>query len=412
MAYITREDGEHFVIPSYRDVLSAKKPGLLRREILLLSSNYGDYIALQRKNVDQYEVAFSTDPGYLLGETVWHYFKRPQDLVYCEAIPNTFEAILVIVKSGIVYLDGTFPFEAIPDELMVFRTQQNNFEVYIHGDVPISEAPEEGKFAFNASSVKSFAVLDAPVFPALPLVKAFQLRLVDVVLREKGIGVFPLKKIMSILGIIVLLWLGWNYLSTHKKELPRVIIRATDPYQSYLYALATPDPAEQVKWIANNMTTLFSIPGWVVDSADYLNGVLNAHVMSKGTRSDVLFKWAEQNNAKIQVSVDGFHVIMKRTFPNRGLPATIYRLNHVIAVLADSLSYIQPGNNMDVSVEVPRGRYTERGLKVNFTELTPGSLKFIGEIFKNLPIILVNVTVKVDSAGYLSGSINLKALGN
>src|SRR3990167_1150336 len=102
MAYITREDGERFVIPSYRDVLSAKKPSLLKKEVLLLSSNYGEYVALQRKNIQQYEAAFSPDPGYLLGETVWHYFKRPIDLIYCEAIPNTNHAILVIVKGGSV----------------------------------------------------------------------------------------------------------------------------------------------------------------------------------------------------------------------------------------------------------------------------------------------------------------------
>ena len=75
---------------------------------------------LLRKNADQYEVAFSPDPGYLFGESVWHYFKRPLDLVYCEAIPNTSEAILVIVKAGIVYLDGSFPLDSIFDEISYF----------------------------------------------------------------------------------------------------------------------------------------------------------------------------------------------------------------------------------------------------------------------------------------------------
>src|SRR5690348_12369046 len=100
MPYITREDGERFIIPSYRDVLSAQKPGLLKKEILLLSETYGQYITLQKKSSTQYEVTFSHEPGVLLGETIWHYFKRPSDLIYCEAIPNTAEAILVIVKSG------------------------------------------------------------------------------------------------------------------------------------------------------------------------------------------------------------------------------------------------------------------------------------------------------------------------
>ena len=49
MAVITREDGERFVVPTYRDILSAKKIGLLKREIQLLSTNYGEYITLQKK---------------------------------------------------------------------------------------------------------------------------------------------------------------------------------------------------------------------------------------------------------------------------------------------------------------------------------------------------------------------------
>jgi len=66
MPYIAREDGERFVIPSYRDVLSAKRANLLKKEILLLSENYGSFIALQRKNTQQYEVAFSPDTGLFL----------------------------------------------------------------------------------------------------------------------------------------------------------------------------------------------------------------------------------------------------------------------------------------------------------------------------------------------------------
>src|SRR5579862_3627590 len=158
MPYITREDGERFIIPTYRDVLSAKKPSLLKKEILLLAANYGEYITLQKKGNFQYEVAFSPEAGNLLGETVWHFFKRPRDLIYCEEIPNTTDVILVIVKSGSVYLDGSFPADSVPEELIVFQTQQNNFEIYTYGDVPISETAEPGKFAFDTTSVKSFKV--------------------------------------------------------------------------------------------------------------------------------------------------------------------------------------------------------------------------------------------------------------
>ncbi len=36
MAFIAREDGEHFVIPSYRDVITAKQEAALKKDILAL----------------------------------------------------------------------------------------------------------------------------------------------------------------------------------------------------------------------------------------------------------------------------------------------------------------------------------------------------------------------------------------
>src|SRR5579862_9218133 len=183
MPYITRDDGEHFVIPSYRDVLSAKQKSQLKKDILLLSQSYGEYITLQQKSPTQYEVAFSPDTGYLLGESIWHHFKRPPDMIYCEEVPGTTEAILVIVKNGSVYLDGSFPKESIPEELIIFLTQENHFEIYTYGDVTISQTPAEGKFSFESNSVKSFTVLDKPVFPTLPLLKIYRLQLVEPVLK-------------------------------------------------------------------------------------------------------------------------------------------------------------------------------------------------------------------------------------
>src|SRR5580692_9804853 len=130
MPYITRDDGEHFVIPSYRDVLGYTNKAQLKKDILALSEKYGQYITLQKRG-PKYEAAFSPDAGYLLGECVWLHFKRPLDMIYCEIVPNKAEALLVVVKEGSIYLDGQFPIDGIAEELIVFLTQQNQFAIYI-----------------------------------------------------------------------------------------------------------------------------------------------------------------------------------------------------------------------------------------------------------------------------------------
>ncbi len=412
MPYITREDGERFVIPSYRDVLIAKKQSLLRREVLLLSANYGEYMTLQRKTADHYEVAFSPDPGYLLGETVWHYFKRPDDLIYCEVIPNTSEAILVIVKSGSVYLDGSFPIDAIPDELVIFRTQQNNFEIYIYGDVPISETPEEGKFAFDAASVKSFTILDDPVFPTLPIVKAFQLQLVEVVLKSKGIGVFPTRQIILVLVLLGLIWMGWTYITSRPTAPPTLILPPPpNPYQNYINTLKSPDPSEEIRWLANTIWQLSTIPGWRPTGLEMTNNSMRVNVRSLGARTDLLFEWAKKNNATIDVLQTGFVIVMNLNFANRPTPTSLYRVNEVIANLTDSLSYIIPGNNMAVGVVANKGKYLERPVSINLNTVNPTVLDLVSRQLKNLPLILDKVMISINGDLNLAGTISLKVLG-
>ncbi|MCD6039234.1 MAG: hypothetical protein K0S27_634 [Gammaproteobacteria bacterium] len=416
MPYITREDGERFVIPSYRDVLSIKKASLLKREIFLLASNYGEYIALQKKSVNQYEVAFSTDPGALLGETVWHFFKRPQDLIYCEAIPNTSEAILVIVKSGSVYLDGSFSIDSIPEELVIFQTQHNQFDIYLYGDVPISQTPTEGKFSFDAGSVKSFNILDKPVFPTLPVVKIFQLQLVDVALKAYGIGVFPIKQLSLAVIALGLLWMGWVYLTTHRKEiaLPQVFVGVVNPYQVYIDALTSPNPANQIHQVVDDMALFFTIPGWYPNSVSWAgkgNNQVIASVKSQGARTNVLYDWAAKNNIKVELQPDGFYVRASSVSPNRLPPTRISKLDDVIANLIDRLSYIVLGNPLSIKRYTDKGKYFETELTIKFSDLSPTMLNVIGQQFKTLPLVLSDINMSV-SNGRLSGSIVLTALGN
>jgi hypothetical protein len=415
MAYITREDGERFVIPSYRDTLSTKKSNLLKREIMMLSSNYGEYITLQKKGDFQYEVAFSPDSGYLLGESVWHYFKTPVDMIYCEGIPNTTEAILVVVKAGNVYLDGRFPIEAIVEELIIFKTQQNNFEVYIHGDVPLSEAPEPDKFSFDTSSVKSFTILTDPVFPQVPTIKSLQLQLVTTVLTAQGIGVFPTRKVVGIMVTLGLLWMGWSYINTEEKPLPMTTFsNNVNPYQEYQKELTSPDPAKELHLVANKIRFLYSMPGWYPAAVEYLPGttsLLRASVESGGAKAQVLLDWADKNNVQVEVAQDGIYVNISSTLQNRSPPKTILPFQDVIALLVDRLSYVQPGNSLKLGVFMDKKVYKETTLTISLSNISPLTLDLVAELLENLPLVLFKVSLKVNN-GNLSGQIILQVLGN
>lgn len=410
MAYITREDGERFVIPSYRDVLTVKQKAQLKREILLLSQNYGEYITLQKKNATQYEVAFSTDTGYLLGESIWHYFRKPLDMVYCEAIPNTSEAILVIVKAGGVYLDGRFPLDSIPEELIIFLTQQNNFEIYIYGDVPISETHQPGKFSFEPNSIKSFNVLEKPIFPSLPLLKIYQLQLVDSVLKGLGIGVFPVRRIL--LGIIAigLIWMLWS-IFTEKKVVVQ-FIPTSNPYQNYFAALQSPDPANEIRDVLRRANILLTMPGWNVNSISYSKGKLYITVTSLGGRLEDLQNWSEHRGAQATIQPNGVSITMPVSIPpNRVLPTHIYAIQDILASLIDKVGAVYPGNHMKLGTFNKKGPYTDVTITLSFENISPTLLVLIGDQFKDLPIVLQNVTFTVVN-GDLTGSLIIDVLGN
>lgn len=412
MPYITREDGERFVIPSYRDVLTVTQKSQLKKDIYTLSRNYGAYITLQAKGPNQYEVAFSPDPGYLLGESIWHHFNRPLDMIYCEAIPNSSEAILVIVKSGAVYLDGSFPLESIPEELIIFLTQQNNFEIYTYGDVPISQSPEPQKFSFESSSVKSFSILDKPVFPTLPLLKAYQLQLVEQVLKAHGIGIFPVKSVIYIVALVAIGWLGWSYLKQEKVEAP-VVYEAPkpDPYLSFYSRLTSPAPDEEIKQVASKLSLLNTMAGWNPVSGSYTPGSFIVLVVP-GSNIELLKNWAYANGASVSIGTSGVFVALPMSIQNRLKPKVIYSLNNTIATLIDRIVLIYPGNHIQLGELKSEVVYSSIKINIMLESVTPIILALIGEQLKDLPLILTEIRLGTISNGQLTGTITLEGLGN
>lgn len=410
MPYITREDGEHFVIPSYRDVLSAKQKSVLKKDILVLSQSYGEYITLHKKSTSQYEVAFSPDTGYLLGESIWHQFKRPLDMIYCEAIPNTTEAILVIVKAGSVYLDGSFPLDSIPEELIIFLTQQNNFEIYIYGNVPISETPETGKFSFEASSVKSFTVLDKPVFATLPLLRIYQLQPVEYVLKTQGIGVFPTRQILIGLAALGLAWMLWSYL-TAEREMIQEAPPEVNPYLVYNSSLATPSPDQEISQFVSVTKLFFAMPGWIPAHFSYIQGKLTVTVQSTGGSTHELFQWAKDHDATLSIQQEGVFILMDTKVTNRPVPKTIYPVKQILGTLIDRIAAVYPGNNLKLDAFDNKGVFTDVAVTVNLANVTPAVIALIGNQLKDLPLYLQEVALDVEK-GNFSGTIIIHALGS
>lgn len=412
MPYVAREDGEHFVIPSYREVITAKNTGVLKKEISVLAKNFGSYITLQRKGPIQYEIAFSQEGGYLLGETVWNQLKRPADMIYCEAIPNSTDAILVIVKEGAVYLDGQFPVDSIPEELVIFLTQQNNFDIYTFGDVPISEKPEVGKFSFESTSVRSFTVLDKSLFNELPLLRIFHLAPVNDVLKFYGIGVFPAKK--AVIGVVILFVIGfmWTYMTAPKEVVTELIVQQVNPYIGYVEEMTSPPPNEEVALFIDHLRTLFTVPGWEIKDFSYTAGKTTATVTSLGTSIAVLQAWANNNNASVNLSSNTMTVSLSGSLKNRRPPTKIYKLNSVLLSFVDQLAAVYPGNRVKYTpAKRRRGPYARDSVDIRIEKLSPAVIALIGNQLEGYPFIMNQIELSLNKEGMLEGTIKLDIMG-
>ncbi|EKD72541.1 MAG: hypothetical protein ACD_45C00648G0002 [uncultured bacterium] len=411
MPYLTREDGTHFVIPSYRDVISVKNAAAAKKEIMQLSSSYGQYIAIRETGPVQYEVAYSNDTGYLFGESVWHYFKQPLEMIYCEAIPNTTEVILVIVKDWSVYLDGRFPADGVQEELVSFLTQSNHFAIYVYGNVPISQTYEKDKFSFEPSAVRSFTVLDAPIFNTLPLYPAFQLQTVDRAIKARGIGMLPVKNFIGVGVAAVVILILWIYLKSVGVSVPKSIAAQINPYQTFSIALSSPAPEKVLRVFSDRLVTVFSMPGWLPGHINYATGSLTMSVQSQGSNIQTLLDWANRNNAVLTLNANGIDIALPVTIENRQAPVKIYSLQQIVIEFSDNLALIYPGNHLSIAPIVSAGVYSTIALTLSIESLSPATIALIGKACQGLPLVLNNMDLAVDSDGLLTGKISFEALG-
>ncbi|HEU5281021.1 MAG TPA: hypothetical protein VFU82_03465 [Gammaproteobacteria bacterium] len=411
MPFITREDGERFVIPSYRDVITAKNNAALKKEIITLSQSYGEYITMQHKAGVSYDVAFSPDLGYLLGESIWHYFKRPMDMIYCEAVPNTSEAIMVIVKEGGVYLDGRFPIDSIPEELIIFLTQKNNFDIFIYGDVPIAEQPADGKFSFDAGSVKSFTVLTDPVFPTLPLLKTYQFQLVEATLKRQGISGLPLNQAIAVAVLLGAGWMLWSFIASMRAPAVVEQVAQVNPYQGYYDAMRSPAPDAELSAMVSVLNDAITIPGWTLTKVTYTTGSVTCSMLSLGGTVESLMAWADARQATISIISTGVQLILPVKTTPRPEPTQIYPTKETLAVILDRLVKVIPGNSFQMDQVATQGAYTAINTSIIITSLSLSGIDLVAQQLNALPFALTGASLDYAN-GLFSGNLTLQLLGS
>jgi len=412
MPILKRDDGVQFAIHTYRELLSAKRPTLFKSEVRMLAKNHGEYVQLFKQNQHQYEAVFSREPGFLLGETVWQHFNKPEDLVYCEALPEGQQAIVVVVRSASVYLDTKIPFASIMDEFAPLLTGTHQYAIYVYGDVPVSGTEATGKFVFDKNFVKSFTPLTEPILQKLPIDPAFQLQPLELALRSLRLRrTSPMT--VTLLVIVLLALVGWWYLQQREEVVaPQVAKPAPKltPFLAYYQALTTPAPEKQLAEMIVLVSQLYGMPGWSAKNVTFNGSNYQIKVQSQGGTIRGLQQWANSKKLQFRLTQQGPELSVASQLSNRPKPTTIAESQATITFIMDRMDQLLAAKSVSLGRTSTLGRTKDTRLTIRFSNISPAVLNLVGRELSGLPVKLNSVKLSI-AQGLLSGTIELNVLG-
>jgi hypothetical protein len=408
MATLNTDPLAQFALYAYREQLTAKNSYLLKNEIRLLAQTNGQFVRLQRLGNDAVEAAFSKDPGYLFGESVWHYFGCPHYLIYCEQLPQEPEqCLLVVVNNNKVLIDRKMSLYDLREELSPLRLINKRYMVHLVGDIQLDAKDDMGMALFPDDKIKSREQHDASILPLLPLRKEYQLSNVERAIQTSGVGqvskltvvLFALTVVLSALWF----WPHWDKSQQAQKH--------QDAYAKYELALRAPEPGKSLAQAGLRFVQLSTLPGWVATRVDMGEYQCEAILHSLGGSAQSLIHWANVHGGRVQFSASGASIILPLNLPSRPAASVIFPLQKTMAALIDRLLNILPDKSVSVGTIIPHTLYRTAMISINVKGISPDTLNLVSKELTGLPIRLQNSSLTV-RRGLLTGNINLIALGN
>lgn len=417
MSLLNRPDGVQFVVQPYRERIAIGKRAVMVQRIRLLSEQHGQYVLLSPLGKDAIEAVFSKESGYLLGETVWHYFEKPAYLIFCERLTKeTNQVLLVVIRANEVYLDTVVDNDKLRAELLPLMTMQETFQVLTCGEVTLKPVESPGGFTLPKNLINSFAEIKEPVFKNLPILASAQLLTLMLAIKSPLLGsrISPTMIALGSAAVLAVVW--WVYTvhpPTHQKVvMTQVVAQKPDlSYVDFYAAMKSPAPEQQLDELAQTIQIFYGLPGWQAANIRYEGSTYRIQMSRLGGSLQWLTKWAAAQNYALNLSASGAEIGIASQLQERPRPKALYPLAQVMASLVDQLDKIFP--NQAVSISDPKilGQTKSRTITINFADASPDTLMLIGNTLgASLPLSIsaMNVTVR---SGLLNGSVQLSVWG-
>lgn len=417
MSVISQNDGTQFVIQAYRERVEYKKKSQAETRIRNIAEQQGHFVRLFKHQAGELEAVFSTEPGYLLGESIKQYFQETKNLVYCEKIKGSKQNVLVIIKNGHVFTDTIIEDHQLKAELLPLLTLKTSFQIVASKDAPLiedSSQQTEERYCFPLEHTTSFEYLSSPLLPRLPSIPKVRLLPLQIALKSQGLRKNSFLNLSLTLGFLFAAIIGLMIVSAYKKTNTPVHPHkphSINPFAAFDAALNSPEPSSQLSLIVVLVNKLYQMPGWELAEFSQKNDVLFVQVKSIGGSISALQTFADNNQFELSLHPSGVTLKAKLLTSPRSKQPHIYSLTHMSEALLDTLAHSLIGIRVSLLKTTQHGRAISNLFQLDFSDASPKELLLLQNILHNLPAVLVSADFRTNSAGLFSGRIKLSLWG-
>lgn len=410
MATITRRDGQQFVVQAYREAIAHVKHARVIKDIRQLADQHGQFVRVFHKDNHQYEAAFAAEPGYLLGETVRHYFGFVRELIYCEYLPESRQVILVVIRGGNVFIDTKVSLQQFASELVPALTGEQRYTVHVYGDVPLSTQQQEGMVYFPEQFVDSFETHAESLFGRLPTLPNFQLLPLPYALKSAFNNSQRPWLLMALAAVLVIAFAWWVLLPSSTRVPAQMVQRQLHPYGDFDRALETPAVSSELRHLSSVIDTLYMAPGWDVVSIRYRPPGYVVLLSTDGGDLQMLQHFADLQHYQLNFTDSGAELSFQDHLKKRVKPKKIYAMAPTVETLTDNIDTILGEHSVSVGSRVRHGRAVEMRINIELKQVSPQVIQLLAKQVQGMPVALSEVDIKMDH-GLLTGSIVLAVWG-
>ncbi len=415
MSTLTRNDGVEFVLQAYRELIQCDNKSALAQKIRSLAEQHGRFVRLFKKSPLLFEAVFSNEAGYLLGESVKHYFYQAQNLIFCEAI-DEHHVLTVVVRDGEVYLDALIAKKQLYFELQLLMGDKHQYRIYTHGNVPLKEINTPGQdadfdFIFPKNKIVQFEKISEPLFVRLPTLKVLQLLPLPLALKSQHLN-GSARTITYTAICIIATACGWMLLmaTNNLQHHPAITIKA-NPYAAFDLAMRAPSVKSQFNNVAQTIESLLTLPGWQAQSIHYAHQHYEVTLKNAGGNLADLQTWCAQNQFSYTLNQATPVITKEVSLPARKIASPLLHSQQQLSNIADKLTPLLGAANIALSNPETVALNKKTLITLHLNQTTPAVLNIIGELIGNEPVTLENAELTLKNIT-INGQIKLSLWGS